>query len=64
MPPKVLSSREAFSLFENWKVEQQALHLVSSRRPPYKFEVVIRDVLTDSEKLMLLGCSGSTIDKH
>jgi hypothetical protein len=64
MLPRVLSSPEAFSLFENWKVEQQALHVVSTRRPPYKYDVVIRDVLTDSEKLMLVGCLGSIIDKY
>jgi len=64
MLPKVLSSLEAFTLFENWKVEQQPLHLVATNRPPYRFEVVIGDVLTDSEKLILVGRLGSTIDKH
>jgi hypothetical protein len=61
---KVLSPHEAFKVFEKWKVEQEALRVVSSSRPPYQFDAVIAEVLTDVEKLILDGCSGSTMDKH
>jgi hypothetical protein len=64
MLPKVLSSHEAFSIFDKWKVEQQALRVVSSRRPPFKFDVVIAGVLEDSEKLILVRRSSSTIDEY
>ena len=61
---KVLSPHEAFKVFEKWKVEQEALRLVSSNSRPYQFDAVIAEVLTDVEKLILDGCSGSTMDKH
>ena len=64
MLPKVLSPHEAFKLFEKWKVEQEALRVVSSSRPPYQFDAFIAEVLTDAEKLILDGCSDSTMDKH
>ena len=37
---KVLSPHEAFKVFEKWKVEQEALRVVSSSRPPYQFDAV------------------------
>ena len=64
MLPKVLSPHEAFKLFEKWKVEQEALRVVSSSRPPYQFDAVIAEVLTGAEKLIFDGCSGSAMDKH
>jgi hypothetical protein len=62
-PPIAISSHEAFSIFEGWKEHQQVLHVISSI-PPAKFEVMIGDVLPDSESLILAKRStGATIEK-
>jgi hypothetical protein len=61
---KVLSPHEAFKLFEKWKVEREALRVVSSSTPPYQFDAFIAEVLTDAERLIFDGCSSSVMDKH
>lgn len=60
----MISSDEAFSLFEKWREERKFLYVFTSTPDgsSKKFQSIVVDVLRNSEKLMLRAQSASDDD--